>query len=128
MPRNNKDGVVHMKIVGPLVGILVDMHPEEYRDFVVHEKGKPVLYVEILRALYGMLESALLWYNKFRIDLEADSFVFNHYDPCVANKIIKGSQMTIRFHVDDLMSSHKDPTVNNEFLIFLNKMYGSHTE
>ena len=55
-----------MKIVGPLVGILVAMHPEECQEYVVYEKDKPVLYVEILRALYGMLESALLWYNKFR--------------------------------------------------------------
>ena len=54
--------------------------------------------------------------------------MFNNYDPCVANKKIKGSQMTIRFHVDDLMSSHKDPTVNDEFLTFLNKKYSSHTE
>ena len=36
--------------------------------------------------------------------------------------------MTIRFHVDDLMSSHKDPSVNDDFLKFLNKKYGQHVE
>ena len=77
-----------------------------------------MLYVEILRALYGMLESALLWYTKFRKDLEGEGFVFNAYDPCVANKLVREAQMTIKFHIDDLMSSHIDPTVNDDFLKF----------
>ena len=33
-------------------------------------------------------------------------FEINPYDPCVANKTINGTQMTIRWHVDDLMISH----------------------
>jgi hypothetical protein len=33
-------------------------------------------------------------------------FEINPYDPCVANKMVNGSQMTIRWHVDDLMISH----------------------
>ena len=33
-------------------------------------------------------------------------FVINPYDPCVANKMVNGTQMTIRWHVDDLMISH----------------------
>jgi hypothetical protein len=32
-------------------------------------------------------------------------FEKNRYDPCVANKTINGAQMTIRWHVDDLMIS-----------------------
>jgi hypothetical protein len=34
----------------------------------------------------------------------------------------------IRFHVDNLMSSHVDPTVNNEFGQWLNKKYGNYSE
>ncbi len=33
-------------------------------------------------------------------------FEINPYDPCVANKMVNGSQTTIRWHVDDLMISH----------------------
>jgi hypothetical protein len=128
MPKKKGEETVFMKIVGPLVGILVGMHPEEYEEFVVYENNKPVLYVEILRALYGMLESALLWYNKFRKDLEEEGFIFNAYDPCVANKMVNEKQMTIKFHVDDIMSSHVDSTVNDKFLVFLNKKYGQHVE
>ena len=53
-----------MKITGVLVDYLVEIAPEVYADYVVIEKGKRVLYVEVLRALYGMLIAALLWYKK----------------------------------------------------------------
>ena len=38
----------------------------------------------------------------------------------------KGKRQTVRFHVDDLMSSHTDTKVNDLFLIWLNKRYGKH--
>ncbi len=98
--------------------------PGKYGGYVVFENGKRVLYVVLMRALYGMLDAALLWYKKFREDLEGIGFTFNPYDPCVVNKIIDGKQLTIRFHVDDIMSSHVDSTVNDDFLTWLNKKYG----
>jgi hypothetical protein len=33
-------------------------------------------------------------------------FEINPYDPCVANNTVSGTQMTIRWHVDDLMIIH----------------------
>ena len=106
--------------------LIVEMAPEVYKPFVIKEKGKKVIYVQVLRALYGMLIAALLWYKKFRCDLEQEGFVFNAYDPCVANKMVKSKQHTVRFHVDDLMSSHIDTKVNDKFEEWLNKMYGAH--
>jgi len=81
--------------------------------------------VVVLKALYGMLIASLLWYQKFREDLESIGFKFNIYDPCVANRMINNKQHTIRFHVDDILSSHVDSEVNDGFLQWLNKMYGS---
>ena len=75
-----------------------------------------------------MLIAALLWYNKFKLDLEKQGFKFNPYDACVVNKIVNNKQHTVRFHVDDLMSSHVDRKVNNKFLIWFNKMHGTHGE
>jgi hypothetical protein len=72
-----------------------------------------------------MLVAALLWYNRFRKDLENEEFVFNPYDACVANRTINGRQHTIRFHVDDLMSSHVDPQVNDQFQDWMNAKYGN---
>ncbi len=39
-------------------------------------------------------------------ELQSMGFEINPYDPCIANKMVNGSQMTIRWHVDDLMISH----------------------
>src|SRR5210317_1663971 len=108
---------VIMKITGVLIDILVNKDPGRYEGYVVYENGKCVLYVIVMRALYGMLDAALLWYRRFRKDLEEIGFIFNNYNLCVANKIIDGKQLTIRFHVDDIMSSHVDPTVNDDFLV-----------
>ena len=58
---------------------------------------------------------AILWYKEFKATLEKIGFKFNPYDPCVANRMVKHKQHTVRFHVDDLKSSHKDPSVNTKF-------------
>jgi hypothetical protein len=92
----------------------------------VLENLKKVLYAEVLKAIYGMLEAALLWYKTFRKDLEDIGFIFKPYDPCVANKKVQGSQQTILFHADDLKSSHKMKSVNDRFEKWLNSKYGNH--
>ena len=120
------DERVIMKITGVLVDLLVDISPEVYGPYVVYDRHKKALYVQVLRGLYGMLVAALLWYTDLRKDLEGKGYVFNPYDPCVANKLIDGLRHTVRFHVDDIMSSHMDPRVNDEFEKWLNQMYGSH--
>ena len=56
--------------------------------------------MKVQKALYGMLKSALLFYSKLRNDLIQEGFKVNLYDPCVANKQVNGSQMTIVWHVD----------------------------
>ena len=114
---------VIMKITGVLVDMLIQINTE-YGKHVVYENGRKVMYVQLLRALYGMLQSSLLWYRKFRKELEEEGFVFNNYDPCVANRTKRGKQHTIRFHVDDVMSSHVDKRVNDDFEKWLQKKYG----
>jgi hypothetical protein len=73
-----------------------------------------------------MLEAALLWYKTFRKDPKDIGFVFNPYNPCVANKKVQRLQQTIVFHVDDLKLSHKSKSVNDKFEKWLNSMYGKH--
>ena len=76
------------------------------------------------KALYGLLKSALDFYNKLRGDLEENDFVVNPYDPCVANKIVNGKQMTVIWHVDDLKVSHVDPKENTKFANWMKELYG----
>ena len=117
---------VTMKITGLLVDMLGQLSPEVYGPYVVFENGQKVTYVQVLWAIYGMLQVALLWYKKFRKDLEAQGFKFNPYDPCVANWKVKGSQHTILFHVDDFKCSHKKKRVNDDFAKWLEKTSGQH--
>ena len=55
---------VIMKITGVLVEMLTQLAPEIYGPVVVFEKNCKVIYIQVLRAIYGMLQSALLWYKK----------------------------------------------------------------
>ena len=94
-PREPGEDRTAMTTLGKLLDTLVNMHPEVCRDFAVLKKGKRVLHVEILKAIYGMLEAALLWHPQFRNDMEEHGFVFNDYDLCLANKTVKGKQQTM---------------------------------
>ena len=127
-PMDYKHGEprVIMKLRGLTVDILLNKYPDIYKDYVIEVNGKKVLYVEVTKAISGQLQASLLWYKKFRRDLKGHDFVFNKYDPCVANKLIHGKQMTIRFHVDDVLSSHVDPKANDRFLKWLNDQYSTY--
>ena len=70
-----------------------------------------------------MMKSALLFYRKLVADLSSLGFKINPYDPCVANKIINGKQITICWHVDDLFVGHDDPNVVTKFLDWLAHRY-----
>ena len=71
------------------------------------------------------MRSALLFYKKFKSELEAYGFEMNPYDPCVFNKITDdGNQHTVIFHVDDGLASHVNPIENTKLLVYLNKIYG----
>jgi hypothetical protein len=112
-----------LKIRGVLVGLLCQMDPI-YAKFVREEKQGPVLYLHVKKAIYGMMESALLFYKKLSGDLQGYGFVINPYDPCVANKIVGGSQMTVSWHVDDLKVSHKQEKFVTEFMEWIKGQYG----
>lgn len=71
-----------------------------------------------------MLYSALLFYNMFISNLEKEGFVFNPYDPCVANNDIKGKQLTIVFHVDDVKVSSVRKQSVEDFIQWLDYRCG----
>jgi hypothetical protein len=112
-----------MKIKGVLADMLVELDPELYGPYLTKENGVSVLYLEILKALYGMMKSSLLFYRKLRKDLEQLGFKVNPYDICVANKMIDGKQFTVLFHVDDLKISHKDKKVVDQFIQWATHKY-----
>jgi len=50
---------VLLKLVGEAVDIMCQVNPK-YENFVVIENGKKVLYLQLLKALYGCVQYALL--------------------------------------------------------------------
>ena len=65
------DGHIIMLLRGKMVDLLVKLQPELYRKYVIFSKnGEPMLYDKLLKALYGLLRSTLLFYKKL-----ADNFV-----------------------------------------------------
>ena len=70
------------------------------------ERGRRVLYVRVLKAIYGMIERALRWYDLFSSTLADMGFEINLYDKCTANKVINGSQCTVCWYVNDNKVSH----------------------
>jgi hypothetical protein len=58
------------------------------------------------------------------MNLESIGFIINPYNPFAANQMIDGRQQTVTWHVDDLKSCHVNKKVNDDFLEWLQKMYG----
>jgi hypothetical protein len=120
----NKDKVV-MQMNGALGELMAKTDPKLYIKYLVDEKGKNVLYLCLQKMLYGMMKCALLFYQKLVSELRSMGFIINPYDPCVTNKIVNGKQLTLRWHVDDLMISRVDITAINEFLQELKAIHGN---
>jgi hypothetical protein len=121
-----KDGDVFMLLEGKLAELMTLVEPKLYHQHVRYnnKKGKAMLYVRMSKALYGMLKLALWFYKKLKVDLEAYGFTINPYNPCLANAMIRGKQMTVTWHVDNLKVLHKDPAEIRKFTNYLAVIYG----
>ena len=80
--------------------------------------------MQVLRAIYGCLKSAILWYNLYVTTLKGMDFELNPYYLCVSNNIINGKQCTIVWYVDDNKISHVDPAVVDTIIQELTKHFG----
>ena len=86
-----------------------------------------MIYSEALKALYGTVDAAKLFYDSLVAFLVGElKFKTNPYDQCVVNKDINGSQCTIIWHVDDLKISHINEHVVTSIIDKLDKKYREH--
>jgi hypothetical protein len=116
---------VLMVLKGELADIMVQIVPQVYRKNVtVDRKGTPILYVKLQKALYGLMRASLLFYRKLRKELEAYGFTINPYNPCIANITSRcGKQLTVVWHVDDLMALCEVDFELTRFSCYLAKIY-----
>jgi hypothetical protein len=113
-----------MKMNGSLAELMVKTDSKIYQKYVTIETGKQSLYLRLQKALCGMMKSALLFYRKLIKEQKEMGFEINPYDPCMANKLVEGNQMTVRWHVDDLMISHVDQNEILNFVKCIKDIYG----
>ena len=52
---------VNMKIEGKMADLFTKLDPKLYRKYIVDENGKYVLYVRLKKALYGIIQEAMLF-------------------------------------------------------------------
>ena len=117
------DQGVYMHINGAM-----EIDHDMYQPHMVKEKGKPVIYVELLKALFGTLRAAHLFWETLSGKLQEWGFTLNPYDSCVANKCVDGQQCTITWHVDDLKISHAKEHVVKSIIRKIQDNFGQHSD
>ena len=115
---------VLLRLHGASLKAILRANKQKYEKHVTIENGRQIIYVRLLKAMYGTLKAALLWYELLADTLKKEGFVLNPYDPCVANKTINGKQFTICWYVDDLKLSHEDPEEVTKMIKVLEENFG----
>eukprot|EP00934_Nitzschia_sp_Nitz4_P007040 Nitzschia sp. Nitz4//scaffold878_size764//131//703//NITZ4_009335-RA/size764-processed-gene-0.2-mRNA-1//-1//CDS//3329559307//7030//frame0 len=68
------DELVHVRLVGPVVDMLMEIDAGYYGQFIGQERGQRVIYVKLLKALYGTLRAARLFWELLVEKLEEWGF------------------------------------------------------
>ena len=73
------------------------------KDYKVYLRANGTILVQLQKALYGCIQSAVLWYEELSRTLEGLGYSKNPYDTFVFNKVRGEATDTILIYVDDLM-------------------------
>ena len=71
------DPNVHMRIEGLMAELLLEVDPDMHTKYLVSENKKPVIYVKMLKAIYGTLRAARLFWIVFAVT-NGGNMVFQH--------------------------------------------------
>ena len=81
-----------------LVDILVEIDPT-YEQCCMENGG---IYVKLKKALYGLIESANLWFKHISASLKRYGYVPTESDQCVLVKTVGDQKSVVMLYVDDL--------------------------
>ena len=83
----SKDKDIILFLKGPLVETMVLIHSAWYHPHITYNnKGVPMLYITVNKALYGLLRLALDFHLKLWCKLEEKGYETNPYDSCVVDE------------------------------------------
>ena len=77
-----------LNVEGEFLNIMCEVNPKHNKNVRV-ENGVKLLYISLLKALYGCMESELLWYDIYLRTLKSQWFLINLYDRCIENSTIQ---------------------------------------
>ena len=110
------DKTVYVCFTGEMACMLLEIDTDLYQEYITIEKGQKVMYIKWLKALYGTLKAARLFWEKLsHILINKWGYTVNNHDSYVVNKIVQGSQLTVMWHVDDLKVSHTSQDIGTRF-------------
>ena len=91
---------------------------------IVHSNG--IIYVKLLKALYGLRESSKLWYDTIRNILISDEYQQMTSDPCVFIKRRNEEEFIILLlYVDDFLVVSKDDLFSVSLVALLEAQFGT---
>ena len=70
-----------------LIDIIFKICPRVYNKYARYKGGQKIISVRMLKSIYVMLVSSILYYKKLRKDIEAIVFEVNPYDIFAANQM-----------------------------------------
>ena len=114
-----------LRLTGMVELLLVEFDSKRWRKNLRSENGKHVLHVACDKVTHGTLNAALLRHKKLANAFGGWKLIMNPYDPCVWNLLVGNKQLTIMFHIDDLMMSHVDPEIVTEHVKKLDGVHGN---
>ena len=97
-PQDQHPG--YLKFEGVMVEMLCQIEPS-YHKYIIYRKikgtkyKKKYIYARMIKAVYGTLLAAIIFYEKLSKHLREYSFVYNDYDMCTFNKMVNGNQLTM---------------------------------
>jgi hypothetical protein len=113
---------VDVELIVKMEGDLAILMNQLCDDFKIDQHG--MMYLKCIKALYGHVEAARLFYNDLHESLTVKmGFIKNGYDPCVYNKKTNEGMVTVRTHVDDLKISSKSESELLEVIDGLKEIY-----
>ena len=92
----------YVRMTDDAAKLLIKISPDTYKNYMISEREKDVIYLMLKKVQYGYMKSALLFWENLSGKLIERGYKLNPYDSFVANKTI----MTTVWHVDDLMDMH----------------------
>ena len=132
MTLDHKAAYLNATMRGPRVDMLLTPEVAEilcridskYQRFLRPDRK---IAVKLKKALYGCVQSAVLWYQELASTLESMGFQANPYDICSFKRVRGDTTDKIMVYVDDLFITSKDEHVLTTISDTLKAKYGAVT-